>query len=376
MSDFISGLVLAAGTSSRLGEKTKQLLPWKGTTLVEWVIRQAEGNLPNAGVGRKFSSERRKNSGGTGDLRRGRGLQPRSFYFRRGPGGGSRGGAGKPGGISHPRRRYPAAVRQPRALSRRRGNSRRLPGEIAHERHFNQFSFALLLAHAAKHDLPVLDVLLRTEVRYIGVLGSTQRAAALGKKLKEMGFSDKDIGRIQIPVGSNPRRIGYRGGFGGADRDLDRRRALDGAHRPHGESLARGQGHSGFRVSSESYVALYSEKILDHASHPRKFGRMENPDSRFEEYNPLCGDRIRVELRIAEDGAVLEALFSGEMCAIAKGSASILLESIEGMKGAAIGAISDAHVLGSLGGPIESGRLKCALLPLAALRGAILGVSL
>jgi molybdenum cofactor cytidylyltransferase len=42
MSDFISGLVLAAGTSSRLGEKTKQLLPWKGTTLVEWVIRQAE----------------------------------------------------------------------------------------------------------------------------------------------------------------------------------------------------------------------------------------------------------------------------------------------------------------------------------------------
>jgi xanthine dehydrogenase accessory factor len=75
------------------------------------------------------------------------------------------------------------------------------PGEIARERHFNQFSFALLLAHAAKHDLPVLDVLLRTEVRYIGVLGSVQRAAALGKKLKEMGFSDKDIGRIQIPVG-------------------------------------------------------------------------------------------------------------------------------------------------------------------------------
>lgn len=75
------------------------------------------------------------------------------------------------------------------------------PGEIARERNFNQFSFALLLAHAAKHDLPVLDVLLRTEVRYIGVLGSAKRAAALGKKLKEMGFSDKDIGRIQIPVG-------------------------------------------------------------------------------------------------------------------------------------------------------------------------------
>jgi xanthine dehydrogenase accessory factor len=75
------------------------------------------------------------------------------------------------------------------------------PGEIARARNFNQFSFALLLAHAAKHDLPVLDVLLRTDVRYIGVLGSSKRAAALGKRLKEMGFSDNDLGRIQIPVG-------------------------------------------------------------------------------------------------------------------------------------------------------------------------------
>jgi xanthine dehydrogenase accessory factor len=75
------------------------------------------------------------------------------------------------------------------------------PGEIARERNFSQFTFALLLAHAAKHDLPVLDALLRTDVRYIGVLGSSRRAAALGKRLKEMGFTDKDIGRIQIPVG-------------------------------------------------------------------------------------------------------------------------------------------------------------------------------
>jgi xanthine dehydrogenase accessory factor len=75
------------------------------------------------------------------------------------------------------------------------------PGEIARDRSFNQFSFALLLAHAAKHDLPVLDVLLRTDVKYIGVLGSGRRAAALVKRLGEMGFSEKDISRIQIPVG-------------------------------------------------------------------------------------------------------------------------------------------------------------------------------
>jgi xanthine dehydrogenase accessory factor len=75
------------------------------------------------------------------------------------------------------------------------------PGEIAREHTFNQFSFALLLSHAAKHDLPVLEVLLRTDVRYIGVLGGARRAAALVKRLGEMGHSDKEIARVKIPVG-------------------------------------------------------------------------------------------------------------------------------------------------------------------------------
>jgi xanthine dehydrogenase accessory factor len=74
------------------------------------------------------------------------------------------------------------------------------PGEIA-ARIFNQFSFALLLGHAAKHDLPVLEVLLRTDVRYIGVLGGTRRAAALVKRLAELGYTDKEIARVKIPVG-------------------------------------------------------------------------------------------------------------------------------------------------------------------------------
>jgi xanthine dehydrogenase accessory factor len=75
------------------------------------------------------------------------------------------------------------------------------PGEIAREHVFNQLSFALLLGHAAKHDLPVLDALLRTDIRYIGVLGGTRRATALAKRLGEMGHSDKEIARVKIPVG-------------------------------------------------------------------------------------------------------------------------------------------------------------------------------
>jgi len=118
-------------------------------------------------------------------------------------------------------------------------------------------------------------------------------------------------------------------------------------------------------------VALYPEKILEHARRPRKFGRVVDPDVQFEELNPLCGDRIRVELRLADGGQILEARFSGEMCAIAKGSASILFESLEGREVAAIVGISDAEILESLAGAIPKKRIQSALLPISALRGAV-----
>jgi nitrogen fixation protein NifU and related proteins len=118
-------------------------------------------------------------------------------------------------------------------------------------------------------------------------------------------------------------------------------------------------------------VAFYTDKILQHARQPKNFGRVVDPDIQFEELNPLCGDRIRVELRLANGGEILEARFSGEMCAIAKGSASILLQSLEGRTVAAIVEISDAEVLESLAGDIPKNRIQCALLPISALRGAV-----
>jgi xanthine dehydrogenase accessory factor len=75
------------------------------------------------------------------------------------------------------------------------------PGEIARGCELTQFSFALVLTHTAKHDLPVLEVLLRSDIRYIGVLGSSRRAAVLAKRLREMGFTQGEITRLHIPVG-------------------------------------------------------------------------------------------------------------------------------------------------------------------------------
>jgi nitrogen fixation NifU-like protein len=118
-------------------------------------------------------------------------------------------------------------------------------------------------------------------------------------------------------------------------------------------------------------VSLYTEKILEHAKRPRKFGRIVDPDLKCEEVNPLCGDRIRVELRLAPSSRIAEARFSGEMCAIAKASASLLFEALEGLTPATVTEISDGQVLENLGGPISSNRVRCALLPLIALRGAL-----
>ncbi len=118
-------------------------------------------------------------------------------------------------------------------------------------------------------------------------------------------------------------------------------------------------------------MSVYPSTILEHAKHPRKLGRIVSPDVSVEEVNPLCGDRIRVELRFDENGIVKEVGFSGEMCAIAKASASLLLMSVEGMTRAAVAAIPDSQVLRNLDEPIRSNRIKCALLPAAALRGAV-----
>ena len=118
-------------------------------------------------------------------------------------------------------------------------------------------------------------------------------------------------------------------------------------------------------------MSPYTEKILEHARQPKNFGRVVDSDVQLEALNPLCGDRIRIELRLGDGGQILEARFSGEMCAIAKGSASILFESLEGRTAAAAMAITDLEVLENLAGAIPKNRIQCALLPISALRSAV-----
>ncbi len=113
----------------------------------------------------------------------------------------------------------------------------------------------------------------------------------------------------------------------------------------------------------------YEEVILDHWRHPRNKGRLPEATGSAVEANPLCGDVVRMEVKV-EDGKVLDTRFSGEGCAISHAAASLLTELVQGKPAAEAAGMKDEELLAALGGVVRT-RLTCALLPLRALRKAL-----
>lgn len=113
--------------------------------------------------------------------------------------------------------------------------------------------------------------------------------------------------------------------------------------------------------------ALYSAVLLDHFRRPRNYGSLAEPDISNEQFNPLCGDRIRIELKM-EESVVSEVRFKGDGCAISMAAASLLTELVAGKDIAQLGHISDEQMVAALESDIKPARLQCALLPLQALR--------
>ncbi|MBX5445686.1 Fe-S cluster assembly sulfur transfer protein SufU [Sphaerobacter sp.] len=119
---------------------------------------------------------------------------------------------------------------------------------------------------------------------------------------------------------------------------------------------------------------LYRENILDHYRNPRNYGTIENADISYEDSNPLCGDRVRIDMRI-EDGKIAEIKFTGRGCAISQASASMLTEMVEGADLDEIRELSAQDILDELGVPISPARVKCALLGLKVLKSAAYGIT-
>jgi nitrogen fixation protein NifU and related proteins len=120
---------------------------------------------------------------------------------------------------------------------------------------------------------------------------------------------------------------------------------------------------------------LYRQQIIDRYKHPQNRGVLDPHDITYEDENPLCGDHIRVDLRVDTDGRIRQAAFSGEGCAISQASADMLMEYIEGKTLEEVRTISKEDLLSLLGIALSPVRLKCALLSLKVMKAGIYGLS-
>lgn len=119
---------------------------------------------------------------------------------------------------------------------------------------------------------------------------------------------------------------------------------------------------------------LYREIIIDRYKNPQYRGILDPHDISFEDDNPLCGDHIRIDLRLGVDGRVSEAKFDGQGCAISQASADLLVESIQGKTLEDIKALTKDDLLEMLGLELGPVRLKCALLSLKVLKAGAYGL--
>lgn len=116
---------------------------------------------------------------------------------------------------------------------------------------------------------------------------------------------------------------------------------------------------------------LYQEHILDHYEDPFHRGTLSGATHAHEDKNPLCGDVVRIELKLSDDGRIEDAYFTGEGCVISQASASMLLEALEGKTIEDVKEFSAADMLELYGPRLTPNRQKCCLLCWKVLQSAV-----
>jgi nitrogen fixation NifU-like protein len=115
---------------------------------------------------------------------------------------------------------------------------------------------------------------------------------------------------------------------------------------------------------------LYRDYILEHYRRPHNFGVLDDATASFEGSNPLCGDRITMQVHVAGD-QLDKVGFTGRGCAISQASASLLTDEIKGKPVRFAADYRADDLLDLLGIEISPARLKCAMLSLETLQKAL-----
>lgn len=115
---------------------------------------------------------------------------------------------------------------------------------------------------------------------------------------------------------------------------------------------------------------MYAENILDHFQNPRHKGKIEMPTISVEEANPLCGDKLSLDL-VVKNNTLTDLAFSGSGCAISQASMSMVAEELHGKPLEEAEKMSKDMIYDMLGVPISPARVKCALLSYALLKKAL-----
>jgi len=114
---------------------------------------------------------------------------------------------------------------------------------------------------------------------------------------------------------------------------------------------------------------LYREQLLDHYHNPDHFGVLDDADVDIEMDNPTCGDMIHLTARLDSTGRIAEVMFEGQGCVISMASASMFTEHVKGKTLEEVAAMGLAEIQEMMGGvKLSMGRVKCALLPLNAMK--------
>ena len=124
-------------------------------------------------------------------------------------------------------------------------------------------------------------------------------------------------------------------------------------------------------MPSDDEQDVYQDHILDHYEDPYHRGHCDHATHAHEDDNPLCGDVIRVEMQIDEQGRVLTAWFEGDGCCISQASASMLMEKIEGLTVDEVKQFTALNMLELFGARLTPNRQKCCLLSWRVVQAAM-----